>query len=61
MFNSWKPFDLFVLCRFLKSHSLPNLLEFPVYCCILAALYSGAYSSRPVLLLSTVDLFGEGI
>lgn len=51
---------LFMLCRFVKNHSLPNLLEFAVQCCVLAALYSGGYSSRPVLLLSTVDLFGEG-
>lgn len=39
----------------------PHLLEFAVQRCVLAALYPGGESSGPVLLLSTLDLFGEGI
>lgn len=44
-----------------KEPQSSYLLEFAVECCVLAALYSGGYSSKAVLLLSTVDLFGECI
>lgn len=63
MFISWNPFKNDLLRRWwdIKNHSLINLLEFVVQCSILGALYSGCYSSRSMMLLSAVDLFGESV